>query len=87
MIDRVADDVHQWIADLLDEHLVELCVLASKDELDVFVQLTRELAHAARHLREDLPNGHHPQIDCQLLKLVELAGHITVFFQLAREGV
>ena len=77
VIERVADDVHQRIGELLDHHLVELRVLAAQHELDLFVQLARDLAHGARELRVDLPDRHHAHLDDRLLQLVQLAVEIA----------
>ena len=77
VIERVADDVHQRIGQLLDHHLVELRVFAAQHQLDLFVQLARDFAHGARELRVDLPDRHHARLDDRFLQLVELAVEVA----------
>ena len=81
MVERIADDVHQRVGELLDHHLVELRVLAAQHELDFLVQLARDLADRSRELREDLADRHHPHLDHRPLHLVQLAIEVACDFR------
>src|SRR5690606_37143694 len=72
VIDGVADDVHQRIAELLDDELVDLGLLAGDDEADLLAVLARDLAHDARELLEDLPERHHADVEDAVLELEEV---------------
>ncbi len=53
MVERVADEVHERVAERVDHGAVELGVLTDEHELDLLVELAREVAHEAREAQED----------------------------------
>ncbi len=59
VIDRVADHVHEWIGDLLNDVLVELGLLAADDEFDLLAGLAGHVPDEATHLLEGGADGHH----------------------------
>jgi len=61
VVDGVAHQVHERVADLLDHGLVELGVGAADDELDLLAELARDVAHHAREAVEDLADRRHAQ--------------------------
>src|SRR5207248_3004547 len=73
VIDRVAQQVHQRVRQLLDDQLVELDISARDLEVDLLAALAQEPAHQAREAIEDLPERHHAHLEDALLQIVELA--------------
>ena len=73
VIDRVADHVHQRVAELLDDELVDLGLGARDDEVHLLVVLARDLPHDARELVEGLPERDHAHLEDAALHLGEVA--------------
>jgi hypothetical protein len=61
VIDRVAHEVHQRVADPVDHRLVEFGIGAQDAQLDLLAKLPGKVANDARKAREDLADGHHAQ--------------------------
>ena len=76
MIDGVPDDVHQRVGQLLGDHLVQLRLLAAKDQLDVLPHFASDLPGRARDLRKDLTDRNHPDLDHRALQLLELSREV-----------
>ncbi len=73
MIDGVADDVHQRIAQLLDDELVQLHLAAGDDEVDLLARLAGDAAHQPRQLVEHLAHRDHARFEQPALQRVQLA--------------
>ncbi len=73
VIDGVADHVHQRIAELLDDELVDLGLGAGDDEVHLLAVLARDLPHDARQLVERLAERHHAHLEDAALHLREVA--------------
>src|ERR1035438_5745501 len=59
MIHSIADDVHQGIADLFEDGLVELDSLALDDQPDLFALRAREVPHQTWESLEDCLDRQH----------------------------
>jgi len=57
VVERVADEVDDRIAERLHDAAVELGVLAREHELDVLAELRGEVAHEPREAQEDASTG------------------------------
>jgi hypothetical protein len=62
MIDRVADDVDQRIADILHHLAVELDLAAAGGEAYLLARFLRQVAHDPRQRREQLVDPLHPHL-------------------------
>src|SRR3569623_941209 len=62
VIERIAYQVHERIADLFDHGLVEFGFRAGNDELDVFADFLADVAHHALEAAERLADLHHAQL-------------------------
>ena len=74
MIDRVADDVGQRIADHLDHLAIELDVAAVDLELDRLAQLGGEIAHHPRQCREQAVDPLHAGARDRVADLADAGG-------------
>ncbi len=72
VIDGVAHHVHERIAELLDDELVDLGLGAGDDQVDELVGVAADLADDARELVEDLPERHHAHLEDALLHRAEV---------------
>src|SRR5207244_5664624 len=70
VVDGVADQVQQRIADLFDHRTIELGVLALDDEVDLLALLTRDIAYDARQPTENGLERQHARLHNLLLQLV-----------------
>ena len=77
VVDGVADEVHERLADLVDHRLVHPGVLALQDELDLLALLAGEVAHQPREALEDVADGQHPHVHDRLLQLRRDARHLA----------
>ena len=73
MIERIAHEVHQGIADLLQHGLVELGVLAGELEFDFLAQLAREIMDDARKAVERKADRQHAYLHHALLQFAGIA--------------
>ena len=55
VVERVAHEVHERVAERVDDGAVELGLLADELELDLLAELRREVADEAREAQEDRP--------------------------------
>src|SRR5581483_1834991 len=77
VIEAVAHEVHQRIADLLQHRLVELGLLAGELELDLLAEALREIAYHAREAAEDEADGQHPYAHDAFLQLAYVAFELS----------
>ena len=77
VVHRVADQVHERLAELVDHRLVDAGALALEDELHLLTLLSREVAHEAREALEDVTDGEHPHVHDGLLELGRHPGHLV----------
>ena len=61
VVGRVADHVHERIAQLLDDGSVEFRLLPLQPEVDLLAEIAGQIANEPRHLPERAPDRHHPQ--------------------------
>src|SRR6185437_11510383 len=73
VIDAVAHEVHQRIADLLEHRLVELRLLAGELELDLLAEALGEVAHHPRDTAEHEADRQHAHAHDALLQLAHVA--------------
>jgi hypothetical protein len=73
VIDRVPHHVHERVAQLLHDQLVDLRLGAGDDEVDLFLRLAADLPDDARELVEDLPERDHAHLEDALLHRREVA--------------
>ena len=73
VIDGVANDVHQGVAQFLDHLLVEFGVGAVDVELDLLAAFLRELAHDSQELVKNLPERHHARLHDAVAQFAGLA--------------
>ena len=62
VVERVAHEVHERIAERVDDGPVELGVLADELELDVLAELGREVADEPREAQEHRLHGDHADL-------------------------
>src|SRR5210317_497569 len=71
MVNRIANDVHEWIRDVFNNQLVELCVGATDVQINSLALLVRNATDNPGHLVKQLANRHHANVHDTLLQLVE----------------
>ena len=69
VVHAVADHVHERLADLVDDGLVDAGLLALQDQLDVLPLLPGEVAHQPRKALEDMADGQHADVHHRFLQL------------------
>ena len=62
MVDRVADDMDQRIADILHHLAVEFDLAAARREANLLAEILREVADDARQRREQFVDALHPHL-------------------------
>ena len=77
VVHAVADHVHERLADLVDDRLVDAGGLALEDQLDLLALLARQVAHQPREALEDVADGQHPDVHHRLLELRGHARHLV----------
>ena len=100
MVDTVAHEVHQRVADLLEDGLVELGLLTRHLQLDLFTQALGKIAHHAREAAEGEADGQHAHPHDAFLQLAHVAlelvqpaakllgeGAVQLATQLAQHGL
>ena len=78
MIDRVPDHVHQRIAELFHDQLVDFGLGAGDDQANFLVQLAADLPHHARQALEHLPERHHAHFQDAVLHLAQAPVEVAV---------
>jgi hypothetical protein len=73
VVQAVAHQVHQRIAQLFQHGLVELGVLAAQRQLDALAQMARQIVHQAREAVEDHAHRHAAQAHHALLQRTRVA--------------
>ena len=73
VIDAVAHQVHQRIADLLQHGLVELGLLAGDLQPDLLAEARRQVAHQAREAAEHRAHRQHAHAHDAFLQLADVA--------------
>ena len=76
MVERVAHEVHERVADRVDDGAVELGVLADELELDLLAELAREVADEPREAQEDGLHGDHADLHDDRLQGVRAAREV-----------
>ena len=76
VVERVADEVHERIAERVDHGAVELGVLAHELQVDLLAELGREVAHEPREAQEDGLHGDHPDLHDHRLQGVRRAREV-----------
>ena len=71
MADRVAQEMHEWVGEALEDDTVELGVLAAHDQLDVLPLGGRDVANRARQRPRDGRDRQGAHLDRRVLQLVE----------------
>ena len=74
VVERVADEVHERVAERVDHGAVELGLLAHELELDLLAELRREVAHEPREAQEHGLDRDHPHLHDHLLEGVRASG-------------
>ena len=88
VVEGVADEVAQRVADLLEDGPVELGLLALDDQRDLLAQLRRHVAHDAREAVEDALDRQHAQAGDLVLELAgDPAELLGALLGLAGDGV
>ena len=88
VVQGVADQVAQRVADLFQDGPVELGLLAFDDQLDLLVQAHGDVAHDAREAVEDGLDGQHAQAGDLILELAGDAGELLrILVGLSRQRI
>ncbi len=86
VIHAVADKVHKRVLQVIDNRLVNFCVLALDNEINISAQLLSHIADDAVHLLEHACQGHHTYRHNGVLKLAgeffKIAGSLIEALQL-----
>ena len=86
MVNGIPNHVHQRIAELLHDELVDFRLGSGDDEPDFLVGIAADLAHHARQSVEDLRKRHHAHFEYYVLHLGEPTVEVeTEPLQLGRE--
>ena len=72
MIQAIAYQMVEGIGNFFDESLVEFGTLTDGLQLDLLVQLAREIANDAREAAEDEGDRHHPDRHDRLLQVARV---------------
>ena len=83
MVDRVAQDVEQWIDELVQDVRVDQDVLAHHHERRLLVRGRGGLPHVALQARHDGLHGRHARLRGEVLQLTQQA---LLLVQDAREA-
>jgi hypothetical protein len=73
MVDGVAHEVHERLAERIEDAFIEIGVLAGKFQGDVLAALFGDVAYNTRKTAEELLNGHHANLEDALVELIENA--------------
>src|SRR5882757_10484200 len=73
MVDTVADQVYERIANLFEDGFVELRLLTCELQLDLFAQALREIAHHPWEAAEYHVDGQHAYAHYAFLQLAHVA--------------
>ena len=60
MINRITDQMHQWIRKCFYKVLIEVCIFTSKYQVYFFLQIPREVPDNSRKTTKDLFDRLHP---------------------------
>lgn len=69
MVERVADQMYQWIAHQFDQGAVNFGFLATDDEVGFFPESLRQIAHEPGKPAENRIDRHHAGTQCRGLQL------------------
>ncbi len=72
MIDCIAHQVHQWIGQCIDQVLVEISVFADQLQIDLLVEITRQIPNHTGKATENLLHRLHPGLHHRQL---QIGGH------------
>ena len=85
VVERVAHEVHERVAERVDDGAVELGVLADEVQLDLLAELGREVAHEPREAQEDGLHRDHPDLHDHRLQRVRGAREVLHGLREARD--
>ncbi len=77
MIDRVANEVHQWFAYDIDYLFVELGILALYFEHNTLAKFLGKVTHKAVEAGKHLADGHHSRFHNTALQILGNARHLV----------
>src|SRR5687768_2924210 len=77
MIDRVPEQVNQWVADLVEQRAIEFDLPAFDHEVQFLPQGPCRIAHDSWEPIEDLPHRNHAAGEDPALHLADEARHGT----------
>ena len=77
VVERVAHQVDERVAEGVDDGAVELGVAAGQDEVDLLADLGGQVAHEAREAHEDGVDLDHPHLHDHRLQRLRAAGEVT----------
>ncbi len=86
MVYRVADEVHQRLAQLVDHRLVDPRLLALQHQLHGLALVVGEVTHQPREALEDVADRQHPHVHDRLLQLAGDGTHLVHRLQELRPG-
>ena len=87
MVDRVAHEVHQRIAQLVDHPLVQLGLFAANQQVDFLATFLRQVANDTFEAIEQRADGNHPRVQHAALETVRDAGELIDGFADLAEAV
>ena len=76
VVERVADEVHERVAERVDDGAVELGVLAGEHQLDLLAELRGEVADEPREAQEDRLDRDHPHLHHHRLQRLRAARQV-----------
>src|SRR6185295_2030095 len=71
VVDGIPHDVHEWVAQLLDDELVDLGLRTGDDQADVLPHLSPDLSNHSSQSVEHLTERHHAHLEDPVLHLPE----------------
>ena len=81
VVERVAQEVHNRVADFVDDRAVEFGVLAFDCQIDFFVEFLGYVANHAREAVKDLADGNHADLHDDVLKIGRHSVHLLQSFR------
>ena len=84
VVERVAHEVDERVAERVDHRAVELGLLAHEAQLDLLVELHRQVAHEPREAQEDRLDRDHADLHDHLLERVRRAREVLHGLRQAR---
>ncbi len=76
VVERVADEVDEWVAEGVDDGPVELGLAAEEFQLDLLAEFHREVSHKAREAHEHDVDRDHPHLHDHRLQRLRAARQV-----------